>query len=1664
MSELKKLFRAKRILAMILAIAMTVTSIPATANAASLEPQAETGQTAGDDSAVDNADGEESNVPSGESDEPGAEENSDAANDAAVGDNANAEDDANAGNDSDAEDGNDAANETGTEDGSDVEDNSDEGNPPVSEDEGAEGTETTEQADAEKEYEFTFDDDLADYTTAEYHLGEALFATETEASDGVDAAMVVNQNILARITLTNDEGDSYNLRYDSDADIVKALTYSWKQGGKELDKGKSPRENGSYELVIKLAAKAGEYKAAETVIDFQITKAMVDIDYRMSNVDPGNLVSDVALDYATATASDGKYFTYQIDDKATDENEAADNEVAFDIVLKRAANNDLLQSGDKLVKNEEYVVNVKPKFVGENAARYDKNYEFNQSKEQSIIVNDLIKTKVKLTLNAKYDNAQYKKESTISAKDPEQQVEKITIKSYDANAIAAGEPQYTVAVGVPGADADDKETFDEIKDAATKAAWHSAVYEAWNEGTAAYCNLTVGGELEGAPTDAGIYVYRVSYEGDEAQYAASSADIVVEIQAVELIVQPKFDTESKSFYAGQTAADVLAEVDYELPYTDKDGKFTIPADKKDSFWGTSYDNNTKTQPYEPVFEVVKTVVSTENETQTSKTVVLDEDDLLTFDEKGATTYEVRFTGYKAVYNANGTVYGRKGINDPADSTNNNYFVKADQETLEKYTVKFDVKNVNAVIDPSAVVAGFEQNPDFHDAAVKTYDGVKLFVNRADYKKAQLKLNNTVVSDVLSTDLTYKWYSSSYKTIMDTKVYNSETGIFEEVKNFENSFRARNDLISPVDAGIYKLEISYKDKEGRYFAEPVAVYFVIEQQKLQIKLSDKVYTEFSSITVEQFLNDTEIEYSIEPELAKPVTGDAWKEYYDSYPGYPFAYEVEWQVEEKQRDADGNALKDEKGNDVYSPLQWYDTFVYDEQNFADSYRLSVKSFTCDNSNYTVWETTIKETANPDDPDAGSTQYRSKVHLSINDENTAKITVKKMGSTEIRMDGMIEKEKNYNGVSIYDVLKDDLSKIRVVKDNEDGTTTEVTDAAVTYTVFDYYDESSIELNDLSEDEFNSWSDYDELINGGYYEISASYRGDETYAPMDETVIACVTVNAIPLAITPPTLEEVMVAGTGVYEVVNKATDAFGIANVDGYLDRDKFFFNRSALYYTEEGLSHLYGYGYAAWFDGDLDEWERYQLPFFNVWDNDNQDFLDWEMDILKGDRSDRYKLAIQSEGEMTGRCARNYYPVCGDATGIAVKRGNAALQAVGYGNISDVDTADSITDMTHRFTVLDGIQYISYNNQEGNFVAVEIVAPAEYETLGVWENAVYTTSLKEAGGEIVRGSHWSDDYGRPAITAVFDASKGDAEFGIRWEEDYVETFKLEFSKAACLGNLKDAVSPKTIAFNAPNTNMVVGATQNLDVKITKLQKDDVICLGYEVTKGEEFLCVNEYGKVTALKAGGSATVTVYPMHLVDGVKTRIDGAGVKTASVTIKVKDVTAPKVSKVTPLDYRATVQYPYVKDVDYNYGYRREIYVLEGKNLKEQVFKDKLDEMSNEQWEGIFAVAPVFLNNSQEYSYRAYDSKKHDYINTVQYTISGLKPNTDYTVYVRNVSAVRTLSDGCQVTLSAAGSVKGFTTTKSQVKGLEATVKDREETYKEGVIGDGSLEWIEYSN
>lgn len=198
--------------------------------------------------------------------------------------------------------------------------------------------------------------------------------------------------------------------------------------------------------------------------------------------------------------------------------------------------------------------------------------------------------------------------------------------------------------------------------------------------------------------------------------------------------------------------------------------------------------------------------------------------------------------------------------------------------------------------------------------------------------------------------------------------------------------------------------------------------------------------------------------------------------------------------------------------------------------------------------------------------------------------------------------------------------------------------------------------------------------------------------------------------------------------------------------------------------------------------------------------------------------------------------------------------------------------------------------------GNLVAFRITAPGEFDGR-IPDTAMYENEVERNGGCIV-----DSDQEQGYFTVLFDAQDGSKTFRVRWEDGYFETFVLTFDEAQLLGNLEDAVAPRSLAFNAPLKKMAAGSSQQLDVKITKAQMGDVISLGYE-SSDDQILCVNENGVLTALKRG-KATVTVYARHMdKDGEMVPImDASGkkyAKSAKAVISVTALTAPKSVKVS---------------------------------------------------------------------------------------------------------------------------------------------------------------------
>lgn len=391
---------------------------------------------------------------------------------------------------------------------------------------------------------------------------------------------------------------------------------------------------------------------------------------------------------------------------------------------------------------------------------------------------------------------------------------------------------------------------------------------------------------------------------------------------------------------------------------------------------------------------------------------------------------------------------------------------------------------------------------------------------------------------------------------------------------------------------------------------------------------------------------------------------------------------------------------------------------------------------------------------------------------------------------------------------------------------------------------------------------------------------------------------------------------------------------------------------------------------------------------------------------------------------------------------------------------------------------------------NYIKYKIYAPKEFagNTYGnefdkYSPNFVFKNNIKDAGGYVLEDwqysgyedeeDGWIDVYDEYYITVLFPVTKDEntgrnkpvPSFNITWENGYTEKFQLNVTDAdgndiPLEANLKKAVAPKSLAFNGVNTKMVVGDTQPLDVKITKAQLGDVIKINYRLEKqGDNNITSNEYasinpdtGVITALSTSNNKPVKVsveaYSVYLADdGTLKEITGKGVKVAKTSITISDVTAPVIKKIDKIeDNSARLQFTLPDN-----GYRREIYVVElkdkadAKNWTKDSFEKAIAGMKNGQWKDTFAIQPIYISGKTDYS----AGKKLVVVGDKEifgkdcilgrdsnYDFEGFKAGMNYAVYVRNVSAARTLADGSKVALSANGSVKSFVMTKAQVKGL----------------------------
>lgn len=1116
--------------------------------------------------------------------------------------------------------------------------------------------------------------------------------------------------------------------------------------------------------------------------------------------------------------------------------------------------------------------------------------------------------------------------------------------------------------------------------------------------------------LTEAPVKAGSYNVRLTYTDAAGRYAKATDLIEVVITPKSAYVKPALE-DGTVVYSGMTGYDILKKVTYTVKETKGDADVTV----EDGFWGVSYSDASKTQLYEPVFALQKAELVTELDEDGKETAVKDKDgkvqytgwaDALSYeyldnskvDGSASVKYRIVFTGKKAVYDA----YGNCGeediisVNDHGtNSQSPDYRFDLSEETIDKTAIELTITDAKEITIDISQYTGAETG--------KVYDGEPLYAARKDYKKATLP-------DGANGSLYYGWFSA-YKSVditedKDGKLVREESwevdwdGEEQFWKNDTDVNGVQFDGVSPKNAGTYALVIGYDDPSGETVADGIAIYYTIEQQQVQAELSlaegaaltahkDMSVWDFIDANRETILN--EVKKLDGNDRTKPlvsfVEDEAWEEVKD--------YGLEFVVEEE--------ITNDKGE-----KEWTEAYAFTADG---KYRIKA-AVDVRNDNYTNSYITIDETTKED-------------VYNILYSNTLDINIVK-GEEQLTVDVDASKivGKKYDGTPL--TISADAVKVT----NSKGEA--VTDAALTYR---WYNESTNELLE------------DAPVNAGSYDLYISFAGDDKYAPLAEDVYAeDVTIEQRVLQIKPVIKAEV-VAGTSAYYY--NVVDDFELLEGSDILESEMDYFSEEGHAVEEKdeegnaagtivyrAIYSVYGYVY-------------------------EQDGKNVENAVLRGEKT--YQ-AIGSgvkwgfypeENESRVYFYRNYKAEF-------VKAEFTTVRGVAEITRNDVSIKDTVTKaetgvQIHTITAKEGVPFYPAersgvldkdgNAVSGNFVKFDINAPKEYYNEGYRYNSfignakdfVYENSIEAAGGYVLNSYDGTITVAFP-VTKEDVAGSAEKKFTVRWEQGYTEEFVLDCAGMTLEDDLTKAVAPKSLAFNSPVTKMVVGDKQQLDVKLTKVKLDDVICLKYE-TDNAEVLSVTEAGFVTAL-ATGSAMVKAIPCYLDEnGDKQPIEGA--KIASAKITVADVTAPKINKISAVDgrwvYGSYEEYwentPVLQNVEFTSvddGYRREIYFLEGKQTVE-TFEGKITSMKNGDWESAgFANAPTYS--------QAVSSAKNG---TISVSFGGLQPNTEYTVYVRNVSGIRTLADGTRVAVSHAGSVKNFKTTLPQVDALKLTFDEK---------------------
>ncbi len=1542
-----------------------------------------------------------------------------------------------------------------------------------------------------------------------------------EAGDGkaaIESTVIKVENLFlaSQFEKQNDKSEpTYNVSYseggnfDGIGDAVKGaakiyingedrtealrndyLSYEWRTAGSESAMQGLPKETGSYVLRLKVTAVEGVCGDAVYDIYFNIEKAQLTLELKNDinkNVATGSKVSDfkaaVLENYVLKSADNSEY----------DSQKALHEIKAEDIVLYKAGSDGVFAVNDDAYFNseEKYKFTVKVTLADSVASNYevDSNNETDK-KYYGIEFAGLTETKVQVALKNPGTEIikTYDEQNALTAAGIAEEyvtsyevVTKADDKALDEQESAKKlvSPQwYTKEKGISNIafpELDDETQF-EVK----------AVDEYGNVvGTDRYTLMSEN------PKDAGEYYLVYVYSGENGKYKKGYSDPVkVTIEPVSLVLKPSKVVMVEGMDRNAVAK-ALAEAEYELwngeasyiKSSDIVGENATRAD----FFGVSYSDKGKTQYYSPVFKL---------ETRQKKPAASIKDGATEEEKWGAWTeytgaaltkgteerpveYRVKFSGQKTVYNDEGDAAGLVDVTDTTtNSAEKNYCVKADEDTLKNNTLLVELGTAAATeIKVDRIVKSFidagRGDGTIASPAWKIYDEDYLFADRASYKLADV---TGEIKDA-HEDITYTWQTgdmSLYEAYIHTDAEANEGADKKRAEeNLVKSFGAGSTRI-PMDAGVYRLHIEYKDSSIPLKNQPASkdVYFLIKQQELLV-VADPQYASYGDDAAVYRGHGYSI-YMLDNNSDKGEELD-WNA--DSL--------MEWNALSLGKNPDGTNKEDVRANYIHASEFINDTanpYVYKAEAFFDD----ATGYVHDRDGYTLLD---------------KNGYRLKWSNYTNKNKSAWDAEKKrydyhtewsdfvFSAGELAFSINMPADRVYNGMPVAADLPENFITL-----TDKATGAPVTDVPLNIGAEEVA--GAVNVRWLwSTDDGSRYVSSTEARYGGAYTLYVSFAGNENYKAIESQAIYDKDGNPFTFTIKPldvivtPILNEVTAGQTAdelvdIYGIdVKAANEANPIPESDLGLFENISGERRNAFTGAWEDFD---GYAILQGFSGDSEKYCYFESDIFR----DNTYIDDpWSSFIRYGKK---YTVRFSESNILFAQYAASYNIEYRPKTADKISRGEAGVWDASYLTYADSGEDEGWVNLyTERddqgvYTILprEGIPfaYKNYYNQltdadgnkipmDKNYVAVGILSPIEFSEELSSNSAygkqqfLYRKSIKDAGGYVLEETSdyyeiseelWADRYYIKALFPVEPDEEGKKiadpvkEFKITWEEGYTETFKLDVTNAKLESNLREAVAPKSLAFNGVQAKMAVGETQQLDVKITKVQLGDVIQINYRLYKdGDVNVTHNEYasidpetGRLTALATNNKKATPVafeaYPVRLSADGKTfeEITDKGVKVAKGKVTVSEVTAPAIKKVIMGDTTAEVQFTHVND-----GYRKEIYVVDAsvdanrKKWKQADFEKEIAKMTNEQWEGIFAIAPVYVQSyydNEDGDYFKYDKKSKLDLKS----ILDLDAKGSYVVYVRNVSAARTLADGSKVALSAAGTTKAFETTKVQVNRL----------------------------